>query len=673
AGATVPYITYLYNADGVLIGKTDDTSEYTYYANENNRMETKKLLVDGDDLAGTIYEYSDEAVSEIGTNGEYGHLIKQTNPDGSYKTFGGYFGEKKPKYIKEYAPGATDPDVTYEYDMHGLLAEKTDHITGDYYTYFPYASNRMATKTLPDGTIYKYYNESFYDNNTQDTSDDYGRCYQNVTNYEKTFTYEAYYVNTDLPAKISEESIYPGDLYYFYKNYTINYDDDADNEIGFRKQDADGGASYDFVLQDGKYYLHKKIDSNGTTYWYLWDGLETINELGWGLMFSTPTYWSQGKWVAYLFDLDSEDSMNPEVDWTAFPLQEPVDKPGLGTWPLSNVDYPTAGTPESCMIETECVDYSSTVSFDADSFIDYVEEMRTVTTGAGVTIAFLDTGIDQDLLNIDIIDSCDFTETIDFENSFDEYYADLMTHGSKTASVVKGEGDKGVAPGVDVMDLKVIDDSGNISSEAVAEAIYYAADNGADIITMSFSLFPIHDSLKEALDYAFEKGSILITSAGNEGSSILDNSLADQGNILTVGSFDSDGSICAWSNYGTDVDLFAPWDVVTIDSISENEAGTSFSAAFISGVTALMLSENPDMTQEDVLCKLKNICGDKSEDDQYELFMAKQYKNGEPRAKDIKGANVMEVISRYESERKNQSQFTGAPIVTDIYTVSNEM
>ena len=113
--------------------------------------------------------------------------------------------------------------------------------------------------------------------------------------------------------------------------------------------------------------------------------------------------------------------------------------------------------------------------------------------------------------------------------------------------------------------------------------------------------------------------------------------------VITVGSVDKDGKLSAWSNYGDEVDLYAPWDVLTLEG-TEGEAGTSFSAAFVAGIAALMISDDPDMTREDVLASLKALTAD----------IVK-----EVNVKPIKGINMEELLSRKEMETKNQAEFTG--------------
>ena len=161
-------------------------------------------------------------------------------------------------------------------------------------------------------------------------------------------------------------------------------------------------------------------------------------------------------------------------------------------------------------------------------------------------------------------------------------------------------------------------------------------------------MFPISAQIDSAIDYAVSKGAILIASAGNKGSEIEDNSLAANDKVITVGSVDMDGMMSAWSNYGSELDLLAPWDVITLKN--EDEVGTSFSAAFVAGITAPMLSENPDMTKEEVLEALKALTV-KQQD-----------------AKEIKGVDIDEVLAMQVVEGNNRTDFTGYSPEMDIYT-----
>ena len=134
----------------------------------------------------------------------------------------------------------------------------------------------------------------------------------------------------------------------------------------------------------------------------------------------------------------------------------------------------------------------------------------------------------------------------------------------------------------------------------------------------------------------------------------------------------------SWSNYGDELDLLAPWDVVTLPG-AEGEAGTSYSAAFIAGVSALMFSENPDMSTEDVLYQLgvltygPEMATKEVGNLEYGAFLMEQKEKDEEKSIDgrktekdrIKGADVDEIVSKFMFQRQNKAEFTGQTMKID--------
>ncbi|MBD3295940.1 MAG: S8 family serine peptidase, partial [Candidatus Omnitrophica bacterium] len=180
---------------------------------------------------------------------------------------------------------------------------------------------------------------------------------------------------------------------------------------------------------------------------------------------------------------------------------------------------------------------------------DVIADLREASSGEGVTLALLDSGIGaEDVLN-PAPEGTDFTGGGTTEDEFG--------HGTATAGVIRT-----LAGKAHVLNVKTLDENGETTTGIVASAINYAADMGSRIIAMPFGLTIVTDSIKEAISYAANKGSILIAAAGNEGSEIKDTSLAAQEGVVTVGSVDNDGKLSAWSNYGEEVDLYAPWDII---------------------------------------------------------------------------------------------------------------
>lgn len=197
------------------------------------------------------------------------------------------------------------------------------------------------------------------------------------------------------------------------------------------------------------------------------------------------------------------------------------------------------------------------------------------------------------------------------------------THGTHVAGIigaVRGNniGLDGVAsPAVKLMILRAVPD-GDERDKDIANAIRYAADNGAQVINMSFgkAYSPQKDAVDAAVRYAQSKGVLLVHAAGNEGvdvertPSFPTRTFAAGGtapNWIEVGasSYGSADSLAAsFSNYShTGVDVFAPgasiWSTVPRGGY-ERLQGTSMASPVVAGVAALLLAYYPSLTPADL-------------------------------------------------------------------------
>jgi hypothetical protein len=548
--------------------------------------------------------------------------------------------------------------VTYTYYSTGNL--KTQNIVynsdpngdpaGTVFTFYNNSTNRMAIKQLPsadgNGNVrYDYYDESFdHDQDgTIESNEHYGRIYKTKRSDGAVFTTEAYYTGTLLKAKVLDGSAYPGDIYYYYDQYNA-----AGVETGFRKEESDGD-QFEYRLSGGNYYLDKKVDAaNSRTYWFLWDRYPSLG----GVMVTPPEYWSGTSWVWRPFDKNSANPMDPDVDWDAAGTCAPESNlPELGAWPPSSIEYPVVGPLSSIESGAEEIDLNIQGACIKTEIEKDIAMLQDQASGDGVKIALLDSGVNLNILDITLSDDKDFTT---FPGSGDEFTATVSDlHGTYTASVIKGNDDTGIAPDAELMSLKVYDDAGETSVSVISDAIKYAVDSGAKILNMPFNLYPVHTVLEDAIDYAVSKGTVMIASAGNDGAEILEDSLAAYDKIISVGSVDNDGKLSAWSNYGTEIDLYAPWDVVELDEAEEDKpAGTSFSAAFVTGVAALILEENPDISIEDLLKELKNIM--------IEPLIGKEENEKDEETGKKKNRGVLDEVSNKNAVlQKSIGQFTG--------------
>jgi len=200
-----------------------------------------------------------------------------------------------------------------------------------------------------------------------------------------------------------------------------------------------------------------------------------------------------------------------------------------------------------------------------------------------------------------------------------------LGHGTHVAGIVgaridNGIGVVGTAPESIMMPLKFyesFDSPRNWSSLVICESYVYAIDNGARIITTSYSIDPyLHDEVYQlALDYAYKKGVLVLNSSGNSG---MDDPLRSEINkILLVGSTQVESAkvdvIARDSNYGVGIDLFAPGEQIFSTSASGDyieKSGTSMAAPNAAAVAALVWAKNPDYTHEQVAAKLLQGCED---------------------------------------------------------------
>jgi subtilisin family serine protease len=272
----------------------------------------------------------------------------------------------------------------------------------------------------------------------------------------------------------------------------------------------------------------------------------------------------------------------------------------------------------------------------------HASALRTATDGAGVIVAVIDTGID--VTHPELVghlwtdpDSGIHGWNV-VSNSSD--VTDASGHGTAVAGIIAaardGRGIEGVAPGARIMAVKVGDREQGINLDDVARAIAWAVQHGASVINLSLSSDSAPQSLLEAIDYARRNGVIIVAAAGNAGTNTSDLPGGLPG-VIRVGAVGPDGRVPDFSNLHPDV--VAPGVLVLTTRAAHTlcadvipglttecdlpdmtivaRTGTSFSAAHVSGVAALLRALHPDLTSEDVESALRATArdiGDPGED-----------------------------------------------------------
>ncbi|MBU2500709.1 PKD domain-containing protein [bacterium] len=274
---------------------------------------------------------------------------------------------------------------------------------------------------------------------------------------------------------------------------------------------------------------------------------------------------------------------------------------------------------------------------------------------SGVVIAIIDTGVDTAHSDLSLVAGYDYGDND--SNPMDDSAA--AGHGTACAGVAAGIADNanvvaGMAGACSIMPLKVANSAGSMYLSSAANAINFAANNGADVASMSFgAAISSYALMDNAIQYAWNSGVVLLAATGNENASVISypaintyvigvgaaspcgerkRSSSNSSEVNPGVSTDPNGYTCdgeRWwgSNYGSTVqdhagavDLIAPTILPTTDitgsagyQTSNYEPffnGTSCSTPYAAGLAGLIKAANPGWTPTQIRDQLKNTALD---------------------------------------------------------------
>src|SRR3990172_5126660 len=284
--------------------------------------------------------------------------------------------------------------------------------------------------------------------------------------------------------------------------------------------------------------------------------------------------------------------------------------------------------------------------------------------GANVTVAVIDSGVAFEDYNTSLngdpqsfkiapdLASTTFVAPWDF-NQNDAHPNDDNGHGTHVAGTIaqntnNAYGVAGVAYNARIMPVKVLDYTGNGFDDDIVEGIYHAVVNGADVINMSIGFpgsggGPVPCSeitgLNTALDYAHAQGVVRVAAAGNDGGIV--SCPAANPNVIAVGATGYDGAYTWYSNNRTALDISAPGGDPLVDLSGDGyvdgvlqesfcydasvllllnlygsfcnvfNAGTSMASPHVAGTAALILSDAPSLTPDDVRALIQSTAHDR--------------------------------------------------------------
>jgi serine protease len=286
-----------------------------------------------------------------------------------------------------------------------------------------------------------------------------------------------------------------------------------------------------------------------------------------------------------------------------------------------------------------------------------MEEAWDLQTGnSNIIVAVIDTGVAYEdyvvsrreayYLAPDLAETS-FVPGYDFVND-DTHPNDDNSHGTHVTGTIAQStnnalGVAGIAFNTSIMPIKVLDSTGAGTYADVADGIYFAADNGVKVISLSLGGSVPSDTLESAVAYAYNNGVTVVAAAGNDGLDTLVYPAAYDVYVIAVGATRYDETLAYYSNYGPSLDLVAPGGDLNVDQNGDgyNDGvlqntfnpttkdtsdfgywffqGTSMATPHVSGVAALLIANGivgPDNIK-DILQSTAEDLGSAGRDDTY--------------------------------------------------------
>ncbi|MGN9836750.1 S8 family serine peptidase [Nonomuraea sp. H19] len=225
-----------------------------------------------------------------------------------------------------------------------------------------------------------------------------------------------------------------------------------------------------------------------------------------------------------------------------------------------------------------------------------------LSTGAGVRVAIIDSGVDLRHPQIRLAGRADLTGT---------GYQDCVGHGTAVAGIIGAQYMQGVlfygmAPGARLLSYKQTNSERDGDPGLLVKAIKSAADQGAKVINVSIAT-PDQPALRAAVEYALAKDAVIVAAAGNvrkeDGTPIPAYPAAYEG-VLAVGAAGPNGALAEFSNVKTPVAVLGPGQGITAtwpgSAYYKDLDGTSYSAPYVAGVAALVRARFPSLDQAQV-------------------------------------------------------------------------
>jgi Subtilase family len=245
---------------------------------------------------------------------------------------------------------------------------------------------------------------------------------------------------------------------------------------------------------------------------------------------------------------------------------------------------------------------------------------HTLARGANVTIAVIDSGVD--VKHPELVNS--IADTFDALGSKEGPHV----HGTGIAGVIVSHARlMGAAPEARILAIRAFgaaQTGAESTSYVILKGLDYAAEHGAQIVNMSFA-GPRDTVIERAIAATAAKGIVLVAASGNAGPKSPPLFPAANPNVIAVSATDAQDKLFAASNRGNHIAISAPGVDIFLPAPDEKyqmTSGTSFSAAYVSGLAALVLERNPASKPEEVRTILTKTARDLGAPGRDDLFGA---------------------------------------------------
>ena len=222
-------------------------------------------------------------------------------------------------------------------------------------------------------------------------------------------------------------------------------------------------------------------------------------------------------------------------------------------------------------------------------------------TGAGASIAIVDTGVQVDHETLDVSGGAAFGTSC---GSCPEPYGDDNGHGTHCAGTAvapdNGIGVVGVSLDSDLYSVKVLNSWGSGDFGDVAAGIEWAADQNIDVISLSLGGSSHVQALEDACNYAHNQGSLVVAAAGNDGCCDSVGYPAAYDSVVAVSSTNQSDDISSFSSRGPEVDIAAPGSDIYSTYINngyDTLSGTSMACPHVSGAAAHLMADGYSNTE----------------------------------------------------------------------------